>query len=46
MVLVDPLELFDEGDEANRKIKDINEIVGTSLDTLKKILFASRKGQF
>jgi len=37
---VDPLELFDEGDEASRKIKDINDTVGSALDSLKKILRA------
>jgi len=37
---LDPLELFDEGDEVSRKIKDINDIVGSSLDTLKKVLRA------
>jgi len=38
--LVDPLELFDEGDEVSRKIKDINDVVGSALDTLKKVLRA------
>ena len=33
------MELFDEGEEINRKVKDMNETVATSLDTLKRVFF-------
>jgi len=37
--LVDPMELFDEGEEISNKIKDLNDTVSNSLDTLKRVFF-------